>query len=60
MKIIINRMYAGGYLNLSENMIGHEAINLVETDDIVEFFHKPYNRYFAFIEFYIRIKIVLV
>jgi hypothetical protein len=25
-------MYAGGYLNLSENMIGHEAINLVETD----------------------------
>ena len=32
MNIIINRMYAGGYLNLSENMIGHEAINLVETD----------------------------
>ena len=33
MNIIINRMYAGGYLNLGENMLGHEAINLVETDE---------------------------
>lgn len=30
-------MYAGGYLNLSENMIGHEAINLVETDEGARF-----------------------
>jgi hypothetical protein len=30
-------MYAGGYLNLSENMIGHEAINLVKTDEGARF-----------------------
>ena len=41
--IIINRMYAGGYLTEGEN-IGHEIINLIKDDNLENLFLTSNNK----------------
>lgn len=48
MKILVNRMYAGGFLN---NNLGHEVINLFKTDKNKQNEH-PGNRNFIYVQPY--------